>query len=62
VPVFALGGVAPSNIEGVISAGAAGVAMISAVLAAEDTESAAAEIVECTRRARSNKRVIKKEG
>jgi len=45
LPVFALGGVAPGNIEEVIFAGAAGVAMISAVLAASDPESVAGEIV-----------------
>lgn len=44
LPVYALGGVKKSNIEEVISAGAAGIAMISAILAAAEPERAAAEI------------------
>jgi thiamine-phosphate pyrophosphorylase len=52
VPVFALGGVAPSKIEEIIFAGATGVAMISAVLAVTDPEAAASGIVETLRQAR----------
>jgi thiamine-phosphate pyrophosphorylase len=44
IPVFALGGVGAENIEEVIAAGADGVAMISAILAAEDPETSASEI------------------
>ena len=53
LPVFALGGVGSSNIEEVVSAGAAGAAMISAVLAAPDPEVAASEVSETLREARS---------
>ena len=53
LPVFALGGVTPSNIEEVISAGAAGMSTISAVLAAADPEEAASEIVEILQKART---------
>lgn len=52
-PVFALGGVGASNIDEVISAGAAGVSMISAVLVASEPEVAANEIIEKLHRARS---------
>ena len=45
VPVFALGGVGLSNLEEVRSAGAFGVAMISAVSAADDPERAAAGLI-----------------
>ena len=55
LPVFALGGVGPSNIEEVISAGTAGVALISAVLAASEPQAAASEIAGCLREARSPK-------
>ncbi len=44
IPVFALGGVGPRNINEVIAAGADGIAMISAILAAEDPQRAASEI------------------
>ena len=62
LPVFALGGVGSDNIEDVISAGARGVAMISAILAADDVRSAAAQIAECVRRTRSSNNLTKKEG
>ena len=52
VPVFALGGVSPERIEEIVFAGAAGVAMISAVLAVSDPEAAASGIVETLRKAR----------
>jgi thiamine-phosphate pyrophosphorylase len=55
LPVFALGGIGPSNVEEVISAGTAGVALISAVLAASEPQTAASEIAECLREARSPK-------
>jgi thiamine monophosphate synthase len=60
--VFALGGVGLSNIDEVVSAGAAGVAMISAILAAADVESAVSEIAGCLRRAHSAENFSKKEG
>jgi thiamine-phosphate pyrophosphorylase len=53
LPVFALGGVGSPNIEEVVSAGASGAAMISAVLAASDPEAKASEIVESLGKARS---------
>jgi thiamine-phosphate pyrophosphorylase len=62
LPVFALGGVGRDTIEDVISAGAAGVAMISAILAADDVESAAAQIAERVRRSHSSESYTKKEG
>jgi thiamine-phosphate pyrophosphorylase len=62
LPVFALGGVRLSNIDEVVSAGAAGVAMISAILAAADVESAVSEIAGCLRRAHSAENFSKKEG
>lgn len=55
LPVFALGGIGPSNVEEVISAGRAGVALISAVLAASEPQTAASEIAGCLREARSPK-------
>jgi thiamine-phosphate pyrophosphorylase len=53
LPVFALGGITMANMTEVVSAGASGVAMISAVLAATDIESAASEIVRHLNEARS---------
>jgi thiamine-phosphate pyrophosphorylase len=44
IPVFALGGVGARNINEVLAAGADGIAMISAILATEDPETAASEI------------------
>ncbi len=44
IPVFALGGVGARDIDEVVKAGADGIAMISAILAAEDQEAAASEI------------------
>lgn len=44
IPVFALGGVGARNINDVLAAGADGIAMISAILAAEDPQRAASEI------------------
>ncbi|MDO8670867.1 MAG: thiamine phosphate synthase [Dehalococcoidia bacterium] len=41
IPVFAIGGVVAENIAGVLAAGAQGVAVISAILAADDHELAA---------------------
>jgi thiamine-phosphate pyrophosphorylase len=46
VPVLAIGGIEPSNVAGVIAAGAAGVAVIRAVLAAREPGEAAVRIVE----------------
>lgn len=40
LPVVAIGGIKPGNIPGVIRAGAAGVAVISAVVSADDIEAA----------------------
>lgn len=62
LPVFALGGVKPDTIEEVVSAGAAGISMISAILAAHDAEAAAADLAHRLDQARSNKSFQKKEG
>lgn len=45
IPVFALGGVGPGNVADVVSAGAAGVGVISAILGAEDPRMAAANLL-----------------
>jgi thiamine-phosphate pyrophosphorylase len=62
VPVFALGGVNASNVNEVLAAGAAGVAMISGILGAADIESTAAEIIRCLRRAGSAQAFPEKDG
>lgn len=62
LPVFALGGVGPERIEEVIFAGASGTAMISAILAADDPESAAEEILKGLRRARQTADLPGKKG
>jgi thiamine-phosphate pyrophosphorylase len=51
IPVFGLGGISESRIEMVLSAGAAGVALISAILAAPDIEGAASDFVARLRQA-----------
>jgi thiamine-phosphate pyrophosphorylase len=38
IPVFALGGIKPGNVREVIAAGAHGIALISAIIAADDPE------------------------
>lgn len=45
IPVYALGGVKRINIEEVLKAGAYGVAMISAIMAADDINKAAEELL-----------------
>lgn len=45
VPVFGLGGIKTENIREVLKTGADGVAMISAIFAAEDIQKAAEEII-----------------
>lgn len=45
IPVFALGGIKPENVPVVLSRGAHGVALISAILAAGDPENAARELL-----------------
>jgi thiamine-phosphate pyrophosphorylase len=54
-PVIGLGGIKPAQTEEVVSAGAAGVAVISAILAAPDIERAASEFVMRLREAKQNK-------
>ncbi len=44
IPVFALGGVGPGNMQETLSAGAFGIALISAVVAAADPRAAALEL------------------
>jgi thiamine-phosphate pyrophosphorylase len=46
IPFFALGGIKSGNIAQVIGAGASGVAMISAIMAAEDIKKASCKIIE----------------
>jgi thiamine-phosphate pyrophosphorylase len=46
LPVFALGGIGAGNIDEVVAAGADGIAMISAVLAAMDPETAASDLTQ----------------
>ncbi|UCD56023.1 MAG: thiamine phosphate synthase [Candidatus Hydrogenedentota bacterium] len=62
LPVFALGGIRAANVGDVLSAGAAGVALISAVLAGPEVEVAASEVVRRLRQARSARILSKKEG
>lgn len=50
-PVIAIGGISAENTGGVLAAGASGVAVISAILAAADPGTAAAALVEAIRRA-----------
>lgn len=45
MPVFALGGIKPENVRAVMGHGAHGIALISAILAAQDPEAAAREIL-----------------
>jgi thiamine-phosphate pyrophosphorylase len=45
IPVFALGGIKPDTIRTVLSRGAHGIALISAILAADDPEAAAREML-----------------
>ncbi len=51
-PVAAIGGINAGNISDVIRAGAAGAAVVSAIVSAGDVASAAAELLESVRRAR----------
>jgi thiamine-phosphate pyrophosphorylase len=46
IPFYALGGVKSGNIAQVIGAGATGVAMISAIMAAEDIKKASSKVIE----------------
>jgi thiamine-phosphate pyrophosphorylase len=46
IPIYALGGIKSGNIMQVLSAGASGVAMISAILAAEDIKKASSKLIE----------------
>lgn len=45
LPVFALGGIKPENVHDVLDHGARGIALISAILAADDPETAAREML-----------------
>lgn len=45
IPVFALGGIKLSNVTEVMSAGAAGIAMISAIIAADDPKNETASLL-----------------
>ncbi len=51
IPVFALGGVGPHNVAEVMGAGSFGIALISAVIAAEDPRTAAKELLALAARA-----------
>lgn len=54
VPVIAIGGINPGNLAGVIAAGAAGIAVISAVVASEDIAGAARNLKELIRDAKAS--------
>jgi thiamine-phosphate pyrophosphorylase len=51
LPVIAIGGITPEKVEAVIKAGAAGVAVISAIAGAEDTKAAAEALTTALREA-----------
>jgi thiamine-phosphate pyrophosphorylase len=51
IPVIAIGGIGPDNIRAVIAAGADGIAVISAVVAAPDIEAAARDLKQRVRAA-----------
>lgn len=55
IPVIAIGGVNSANIKDVVAAGADGVAVISAVLGAEDVEAAARSIRELVLHAKAER-------
>ena len=46
IPFYALGGIKSGNISQILCAGASGVAMISAILAAEDIKNASSKLIE----------------
>jgi thiamine-phosphate pyrophosphorylase len=50
LPVYAIGGIQPDNVEAVMNTGATGIALISAVLAAADPKAAAATLRALTER------------
>jgi len=54
IPVVAIGGIKATNAAELIRAGAAGVAVVSAVMAADDPEAAAREICQVVRAARDS--------
>ncbi|HHV61240.1 MAG TPA: thiamine phosphate synthase [Firmicutes bacterium] len=54
IPVVAIGGINKGNIEQVIKAGAAGIAVVSAVVSAPDIGAAARELLQEVRRAKAS--------
>jgi thiamine-phosphate pyrophosphorylase len=54
IPVVAIGGIKATNAAELIQAGAAGVAVVSAVMAADDPEAAARELCQVVRAARKS--------
>jgi thiamine-phosphate pyrophosphorylase len=54
IPIVAIGGIKATNAAKLIQAGAAGVAVVSAVMAADDPEAAAREICQVVRAARDS--------
>jgi thiamine-phosphate pyrophosphorylase len=54
LPVVAIGGIQPDNAAAAIQAGAAGIAVISAVIGAADPEAAARQLYEIVKRQASN--------
>jgi thiamine-phosphate pyrophosphorylase len=54
IPVVAIGGIKATNTAELIQAGAAGVAVVSAVMAADDPEAAARELCQVVRAARKS--------
>ncbi|MFQ5459115.1 MAG: thiamine phosphate synthase, partial [Myxococcota bacterium] len=55
IPVYALGGITRLNAAEALRAGAAGVAVVSAITEAEDVESASRRLVECVEKTRAEK-------
>lgn len=55
IPVVGIGGINASNVAGVIRAGASGVAVISAIVNADDVEGAARELRQIVKEARFSK-------
>lgn len=62
LPIFALGGVSAARVPETFAAGADGIAVISAVIAAADVAEAVAGLLAAVQRARDEARLIRKSG
>ena len=56
IPIVAIGGISAANVAEVISAGADGVAVISAITASDEPQKAAAEIIESINKQKGRRR------